>query len=363
MKKVKLKLGSALLALAMTLLLGMGVAGAESNWEHRAAVNELVQPNTDNHPHYMQRLDNGNYLICRVGHQSPGVFELTPDGQELWSYRGINANSAKRLGNGNTLIADSGVPGHPKTPKVIEVNSRGSIVWQYDLSSLAESPRYAERLGNGNILITLPYEIREVNPSKSVVWRYGTGKPGALGDLEVLSNPVQANRLANGNTLIVDQGIKVGRVFEVNPGGSVVWEYRGDKGDGAKIGMKKPQSATRLSDGSTVIVDRRTDRVIVVDESGQAVRTYGWQQAIKNLPVMNIWYGQYLEDGNLLLTMTLTSQAGRVFEIGEDLLEVKYDRDKKPPEEVKEEAKGQESQEGPADEGADGVSEDPQWLP
>lgn len=350
MKKTLSKVTGSIMAIALSLSITLGIAGAESNFTPGSSnVNVLVQSETANHPHYIQKLDNGNYLVCRVGHENPGVFELTPNGAEVWFYKGIIPNSAKRLGNGNTLIADSGAPGKPRTPRVIEVNPQGSIVWQYNLNSLAEAPRYAERLGNGNILITLPFEIREVNPSKSVVWRYGTGRPGKIGSLDVLSNPVQANRLGNGNTLVVDQGINTGRVFEVTPGGKVVWEYRGDKGNGKEMNLRKPKSATRLSDGTTMIVDRRTDRIIEVDSDAKAVRTYGWQQAVAGLPIMNIWYGQCLENGELLLTMTLTSQAGRIVEVGSGALNVIYDRDAAPVESI--------------DNGQPNTPENGQWLP
>jgi hypothetical protein len=283
------------------------VAGVPVVYPVVAETWELVQSETTNHPHYVQKLENGNYLVCRVGEQNPGVFEITPEGAEVWSYPKVIANSAKRLANGNTLIADSGMPGFPNPPRIMEVNKNGSVVWQYNLKSLAESPRYAERLENGNTLVTLPFEIRELNKGKTVVWYYGSGKPGKLGDLDQLSNPVQANRLENGNTLVVDEGINAGRVFEVTAAGKVVWDYRAD--------LKKPKSAVRLDNDNTIIVDRRTDQIIEVDKNGNKVNVYSWAEAVKQLPVMNVWYGQYLPDGGLLLSMTLTNNAGRVLEL------------------------------------------------
>ncbi|MEG6615158.1 PQQ-binding-like beta-propeller repeat protein [Peptococcaceae bacterium 1198_IL3148] len=268
---------------------------------------EVLQSETTNHPRYVQRLENGNYLVCRVGEHNPGVFEISPEGEEVWSYPNVMANSAIRLTNGNTLIADSGTPGYPNPPRVVEVNKQGNIVWQYNLKSLAESPRYAQRLDNSHTLVTLPFEIRELNKGKAVVWRYGNGKPGPLGDLAQLSNPVQANRLANGNTLVVDEGINGGRVFEVTPEGEVAWDYR--------TGLQKPKSATRLDNDNTVIVDRQRDQLLVVDQQGKTLAIYSWAEAVKHLPVMNVWYGQYLPDDSLLLTMTLTNNASRVLEL------------------------------------------------
>ncbi|MGB9826826.1 MAG: hypothetical protein ACPLRU_09135, partial [Desulfofundulus sp.] len=63
---------------------------------------------TVNHPYYADQLPGGNLLLTRVGYQSPSVVEIAPDGREVWSYRGVQAAAARRLTNGNTLIADSG---------------------------------------------------------------------------------------------------------------------------------------------------------------------------------------------------------------------------------------------------------------
>ena len=72
--------------------------------------------------------------------------------------------------------------------------------------------------------------VLELDPATSrIVWRYA-GRDGEK--LESLARSSQT-RLANGNTLIVES--MAGRVFEVAPGGDIVWEFvnpvRGGVGD------------------------------------------------------------------------------------------------------------------------------------
>ncbi|OAT79826.1 hypothetical protein [Desulfotomaculum copahuensis] len=211
-----LSLAAAFLALAAALAPALPAAAAVET--------DYRDDSTVSHPYAVQQLDDGNLLICRAGFLDPGVTEVTPSGAAVWSFPGVEAASAQRLSGGDTLIADSGAPGPPYTPRVIEVTPAGRVAWEYRLSSPAQAPRYAQRLANGDTLITLPFEIIEVSPAQKVVWSYGWGRPVAPGTPGFLANPVQAVRLANGNTLIVDQGFTGGRVFEITPQKQVVWQ-------------------------------------------------------------------------------------------------------------------------------------------
>ncbi|NHM26918.1 hypothetical protein G7K71_07965 [Desulfofundulus sp. TPOSR] len=305
---------------------------------------------TVNHPYYVEQLPGGNLLMTRVGHLSPAVVEVTPAGQEVWSYQGVQAAAARRLANGNTLIADSGAPGRPFVPRVIEVNPAGRVVWEYRLPSPARAPRYAQRLSGGNTLITLPYQIIEVTPDKRVVWSYGWGRPVPPGTPGHLANPVQAVRLPNGHTLIVDQGFTGGRVLEIDAKKQVVWQVGdGTYGpppairkaapdatgnnedqngktivpgrDGAtasttaateKVRLKRPTGAVRLPNGNTLIADAGTSTLLEVSPDRQIISSWSWRGALAGLPVMNQWLVTPLDQSRVIVPLTLTSSKSRV---------------------------------------------------
>lgn len=97
-----------------------------------------------------------------------------------------------------------------------------SIMWQYGTTGVEgtgpdqlDKPHSAQRLANGNVLITDADAARVIEvdrATKGIVWQYGvTGEPGA--GPGHLADPNQARRLADGDTLIVDTAN--GRVLRV----------------------------------------------------------------------------------------------------------------------------------------------------
>lgn len=275
-----------------------------------------------------EKLPNGNVLLCRVGAWMPGIIEINPEGKNVWVYYGIQANSAQRLANGNTLVADSGAPGAPQVPRVVELTRDGKKAWEYTLPSPAYAPRYAERLSNGNTLVVLPFEIREVTPAKKVVWQYGLGKPSQLGTPGYLARPVKAHRLANGNTIIVDRGThQNGRVIEVTPGKKVVWVFgagavKNTSESNQPPALVEPLDALRLPDGSTLVTDKKQDMVFQVDANGKATLAKSWVGLYKSAPVTDLWFAEPREDGNVLISGTMVSGRTRVAEVIGDSMKV-----------------------------------------
>jgi LPXTG-motif cell wall-anchored protein len=98
---------------------------------------------------------------------------------------------------------------------VIEVDPAGKIVWSYGGDGELDWPRDADRLPNGNTLITdsRHHRVLEVDTAGEEVWSF-TG----------LALPYEADRLPNGNTIIADNNHR--RVLEVDPSGQIVWSYR-----------------------------------------------------------------------------------------------------------------------------------------
>lgn len=284
--------------------------------------------------HDAQKLANGHLLICRVGSWDPGVIEVDQQGTEVWYYRGLQANSARRLDNGNTLVADSGAPGAPFIPRVVELTPEGKKAWEYVLPSVAFAPRYAERLANGNTLMVLPFEIREVDSRKKIIWQYGLGKPGKPGTAGYLAHPVRAHRLSNGNTLIVDRGYSKGCVLEVTPAKKVVWQFAapdstavGDTQEAQPPSLIQPLEALRLAGGTTWVTDKKQDMVFLVDTMGQAVQAKTWSGLYKSAPVTNLWTAQPGEEGNVLITATMVTGRTRVAEVVGESMKVVWDKE------------------------------------
>ena len=137
------------------------------------------------HPTRINRLENGNTLV--LTQNDSFVVEYRIDKSIAWQYAPPGgASDAQRMPSGNTLIAM--IEG-----QVLEVNSRGEIVWS--MAELAQ-PTCVQALENGNVLIGLSGEgsVIEVTREKKRVWT----KTGVAGVLDM-------QRLEDGNTLVVDQ--------------------------------------------------------------------------------------------------------------------------------------------------------------
>jgi hypothetical protein len=209
---------------------------------------------------------SGRYVLISeyVGSR---VILVDTAGTIIWEKTGIVPSDAEKLENGNTLITD--------LYSVIEVNITGAIVWQKMSSN---SPIDAERLSNGNTLITEYDRVIEVDTVGMIVWQ----KTG-------LSEPLDGERLENGNTMIVESPAYYGgRVIEVNTTGTIVWQYPSEPE------MVAFTDAERLPNGNTLITEIVVDRVIEVNPAGTIV----WQKTGLNSP----FDAERLSNGNTLIT-------------------------------------------------------------
>ena len=169
--------------------------------------------------HDIQVLPNINILIIN----GRSVEEIDPNRKVVWKVGRpvvLDAESAQRLPNGNTVIADNG------TMKVIEIDKDMKVVWEFavpnDNKRKTATMRQMRRLDNGNTLISASTEdkVIEVSPDKKIVWSYS------------VPFPYLATRLPNGNTLI-SSGDGYGSprgwfVIEVDKDSKTVWKYGGD---------------------------------------------------------------------------------------------------------------------------------------
>ena len=192
-------------------------------------------------------LKNGNVVIG-FERGKPNVVEYDPAGRVVWD----NSKVANTLGT-NWVVDVVALPnGHILLDyvddcHVSEITRQGKVIWQKCL----DQPNSAERLANGNTLIT---QFRrgitvEVNQQGDVVWQYTN-----------LYKPTDACRLPNGDTVICEYGRR--RILRVNRMGDILWQYR-CKG--------VPGSVCLMPDGKIVSMSMR-DGVIVIDQNGKFVR-------------------------------------------------------------------------------------------
>jgi len=219
------------------------------------------------HPQDVWMLPNGNILTTYY----QGVREVTRNKEVVWEYTTQKPNeipNCQPLPDGNVLI---GIVGECR---LIEVNRKGDLVHQVQLSTTVKEPHAqfrmcrktpegtylvpfsaegavreydregkvirefprlpmpvcALRLDNGNTLISGGQAVTEFDRADNVVWQ--------LTQLDVpdlnLAVPAGIQRLSNGNTLVCnwnarDDGDKAGaHIFEVTPDKRVVWQVAGD---------------------------------------------------------------------------------------------------------------------------------------
>ena len=118
------------------------------------------------------------------------------------------------------------------------------------------NPIDAQRLENGNTLVTLyPQKVIEIDPTGKTVSELG---PDPTNPRRNNSQPIYARRLDTGNTLVCEIGS--GSVVEYDPSGKEVWR---------KDGLPTPRTAQRLADGTTLI--SYNNGAVTVDRSGKVV--------------------------------------------------------------------------------------------
>jgi len=182
--------------------------------------------------HDADRLPNGNTIYVFGDSDQiddAQVKEVNPEGEIVWSwyakdhfytpkYRDIydsdwtHTNAVTRLENGNTLIS-------PRNFNcLVELDAEGEVV---DIigEGYLDAQHDPEVLPNGNILVAShgrPQEVLEIDAkTDKIVWRFTMPKPQVW--------PIRdADRLPNGNTLITGSTA----IVEVTPEKEIVWRLR-----------------------------------------------------------------------------------------------------------------------------------------
>jgi outer membrane protein assembly factor BamB len=237
-------------------------------------------------------------------YQGPGgnrLIEVGADGKIAWEHKVPSlCVTFQRLPNGNVVYAYGGKP-----TGVQEVDRDHKIVWNY----VSKCPQVlsCERLANGNTLIGEqgPCQAVEVSPTGDVV---------ATTPLPTTEKPFHQqlrniHRLANGHLLAAVEAEGAAREFDAE--GKIVWET---------TGLANVFEALRLANGNTLVACGTQKRVIEVAADGKIV----WELTAKDLPDVNLtWVTslQVLKNGNYLIGNFLRGQEGKgahAFEVTKD---------------------------------------------
>jgi acetyl esterase/lipase len=147
----------------------------------------------------------------------------------------------------------------------------GRILWKRPNNRATE----AAALPNGNVLYIEDPKgtVTEIDKDQNIVWQYKTLNPASL---------VSVERLANGNTLLVDAAAS--RVFEVAPNGKVAWSVV--RSEFKNLAMRR---ARRTPQNTTLITVQRAGLVIEIDQNGRDVRKWDFANRMpaQALPLAN----------------------------------------------------------------------------
>ena len=216
----------------------------------------------NNSGHEVELLKNGHVLIV-----TGEVQEIDTDKKVVWRVGKPtieDAESAQRLENGHTVVADNG------RHVVLELDEHDREIWRFDVPNNNKRPqptmRQVRRLANGNTLIcaSTEDEVLEVTPEKKIAWRYK------------VPYPYLATRLENGNTLI-SSGAGYGSprgyyLIEVDRDGRTVWKFGGDDAPKDQK-LKWPSSFVRTADGLTYVSEAQGRDIKVISPDKKVLRT------------------------------------------------------------------------------------------
>ena len=279
---------------SLTLMAGTGIPGGQPESPACIALNAQNGQNgcLDNRVLLVDKNKNIVWQYGSFGVSGNGFDQLNTPVQNAW----IPAEDLRDEDEGDAHIP--GVPaGHvlitdQSNERIIEVNLKKQIVWQYpdpsDLNpaDLLSNPNSAELLRNGHILISDENNNRaiEVNRAHQILHTFTAGG--------TVSGVAFSSRLANGDTLLTDSNNS--RIVEVDKNDNVVSQYFTNTDPNSNNnrvgGGPLPTRAVRFRNGDTLISDQYNHRVIEIDPNQKIVRTFG-QINVLGYDTVNVAHG------------------------------------------------------------------------
>jgi len=214
-------------------------AKGEVLWRH-----DTAGPQSGHTGHHdVHLLENGNILFHDTWTKTQ---EITLGKEVVWEYesakmngnegKGVDVHAFKRLADGSTMIAESGVG------RFVHVDKDGKLVKEVPMGDGGRKhTRLVRMLDNGHYLACAenPGLVTEYDKDGKIVWEYPT-KTRVYG----------AIRLKSGNTLIATGSGN--SVIEVTPGKEVVWDIT-KQVPGTEIGLAWTTCLQELPDGNLII--------------------------------------------------------------------------------------------------------------
>jgi acetyl esterase/lipase len=213
-----------------------------------------------------------------IADHGPGAEILAiswPSGKVLWRTPNQRGRDVQALPGQHVLFTmDFG-------RRVVEMDGDHHIVWTYGAAEGLEQPVSAQRLRNGNTLIAdaKSGKIIEVDSSRQQVWEYQNSDIGNM--------RMRSVRPTDQDTFLIAVEA-AGKIIEVNRSGQIIWSYVAEGGN-----TRFPYQAHRLENGNTLISLAEPGELVEVDKAGKTVRTiagnkldlrFGWVTGTQPLP-------------------------------------------------------------------------------
>ncbi len=201
----------------------------------------------DHEVHDADRLDNGNTAIVDMGNDR--AFVVNPEGEIVWKW-----NATERIGPGSDFW-NNHVPDAEKD-RLEPVHPEADWTHINDIDAV-RGDNLLLSIRNFDVILEVEGETGDIVNV--------TGTPGD-GLIDEQHDP---NHLGGPDTMLVADSVN-NRVIEIDPAtGDRLWEYTG-----TDRRLQWPRDADRLPNGNTLIVDSRNFRVLEVNATGHVVWEY-----------------------------------------------------------------------------------------
>jgi len=229
---------------------GHGLQGAQKVEADNRAIDYLRK-------HLKPEPSTRRLLISNHGRPGAAMAIEWPSGRVLWSIPNDQGHDVQPLPGGGVLITTG------RGAKVAEYGPNRLERWSLSAVHGLKQPICAQRLENGNTLVsdTQLAKVLEFNPSGKIVWEYTHAefKPGSLRC---------ARRAAQGTTLIANE--RTSTITEVDTAGKIVWQWQAPNPE-----TRKTYQALRLPDGTTAVSISEPGELLFVNRQGTVVRSIG----------------------------------------------------------------------------------------
>jgi len=182
------------------------------------------------------------------------------DGQVKWRTKGY-ARDASVLKNGNVLASIGGV--------AKEITRQGKVVWSYKLAPENKELGTAVRLDNGNTLVVergVKPRLLEVTKDGKIAVEVPLKPETANGHMQTR----MARKLPNGNYLVPH--LLAFKVNEYQPDGTIVKTFKTDLPElGGRKEENWPFTAIRLANGRTLVNLTHGNKTVEFDANGKVV--------------------------------------------------------------------------------------------